>query len=64
MTITATTPCPENEILDDLFHGCAVTAFVEQARLVVDWPNIEHVRRRAFDLYERALSERARSHRP
>jgi len=46
------------DVLDDLFHGCALAAFVEQAQQVGDWPDLERVRRQAFDLYERALSER------
>jgi hypothetical protein len=58
--ITAvTTSWTDDAILDDLFHGCALAAFVEQASVTRGWPDIEHVRRHAFALYERSLSERA-----
>lgn len=49
----------DDSCLDDLFHGCALFAFVEQARLVGDWPDTLQVRQRAYDLYENALSERS-----
>lgn len=39
----------------DLFHCCALTAFVEQARLQQVWPDLETTRRRACRLYEEAL---------
>jgi len=44
-----------NDILDDLFHGCAFAAFMEQAVLTGDYPCPERTRRRAFQLYEQAL---------
>lgn len=50
---------PEN-VLDDLFHGCALAAFVEQACRAGGWPESEDVRRQAYDLYEQSLSERSR----
>jgi hypothetical protein len=45
-------------ILDDLFHGCALTAFVEQAMAQQDWPDSESTRQRAFKTYEDALKEK------
>lgn len=46
------------EILDDLFHGCAWAAFVEQAVATRELPDVEMTRRRAFELYEEALAEK------
>lgn len=46
-------------ILDDLFHGCALAAFVEQACKARGWPDGEEVRRRAYALYEQSLSDRS-----
>lgn len=59
MSIAEPTRWPDIEILDDLFHGCALAAFVEQACLLGGWPDIEKVRRHAFMLYEHSLSRRA-----
>lgn len=44
--------------LDDLFHGCAFAAFVEQAVELGAWPSSEATRRRAYQLYEQALASR------
>lgn len=49
-----------NDILDDLFHGCAFAAFLEQAALSRGVPCREATRRRAFQLYEQALTEKNR----
>ncbi len=49
-----------DDILDDLFHGCAFAAFVEQAALVSGHPCPEATRRRAFQLYEQALADKNR----
>lgn len=49
-------------IWDDLFHGVALVAFVEQAILAKDWPNSEAVKRHAYRLYEETLAERAGDH--
>ena len=46
------------DILDDLFHGVALQAFLEQARFRQGWPDAEDTRRLAFRLYEEALAER------
>ena len=44
-----------NNILDDLFHGCALAAFVDQAVIDQGPPDPESTRRRAYDYYEEAL---------
>jgi len=49
-----------DEILDDLFHGCALAAFVEQAVADRGWPAPETTRVQAFCLYEEALTDRNR----
>lgn len=49
-----------NDILDDLFHGCAFAAFVEQAAIERDWPDPEATRIRAYRHYEEALAARNR----
>lgn len=48
------------DLLDELFHGCAWAAFVEQARIERGWPDRESTRRRAYRLYEDALAEKSR----
>jgi hypothetical protein len=48
----------EESILDDLFHGCALRAFVEEAVRTGVWPDAEATRRAAYELYERALAEK------
>ena len=52
---------PGFDPLDDLFHGAAFTAFVEQAALTGGPPDMEATRRRAFELFEQALAEKHRS---
>jgi hypothetical protein len=47
-----------DDILDDLFHGCALAAFLEQAVVEQGWPDAEATRRRAYGLYENALAEK------
>lgn len=47
-------------ILDDFFHACALSAFLEEARAAGTWPDSEAVRRRAYDLYEAGLREKNR----
>jgi hypothetical protein len=47
-----------DEITNDLFHCCALVAFVEQARLQQAWPDQAATRRRAFGLYETELRSR------
>jgi hypothetical protein len=49
-----------DEILDDLFHGCAVAAFVDQAVAQGGPPDREATRLRAYRYYEEALAEKNR----
>ena len=46
----------DSSIIDDLFHGCALAAFVEQAKVHGAWPCPAATRRRANQLYEQALA--------
>lgn len=45
-----------DDLFDDLFHGCALTAFLQQSIHQRDWPCPEATRRRAYRLYEDALA--------
>jgi hypothetical protein len=47
-----------DDILDDLFHGCAFAAFMEQAVLTRGHPCPEVTRRRAYQFYEEELAAR------
>jgi hypothetical protein len=47
-----------DSILDDLFHACALAAFVDQALADRDWPRPEPTRQRAYRSYEQALASR------
>ena len=49
-----------DEILDDLFHGCALAAFIDQAIQERGPPDMEATRRRAFRYYEEELAARNR----
>jgi hypothetical protein len=49
-----------DEILDDLWHGCAFAAFVEQAIAQGGTPDREATRLRAYRYYEEALAEKNR----
>ncbi len=44
-----------DDVLDDLFHGCALAAYLQQASAQRGWPDCEATRSRAFALYEQAL---------
>lgn len=44
------------ELSNNLFHGCALAAFVDQASLEGGWPDPERTRRRAYAYYEAALA--------
>jgi hypothetical protein len=46
-----------DEILDDLFHGCAFAAFVEEAAKVGGPPCADRTRQRAYEYYEASLAE-------
>jgi hypothetical protein len=48
----------DDSIWSDLFHLCALVAFVEQAAAEQGWPDAEATRRRAFQLYEEALADK------
>lgn len=47
-----------DEILDDLFHGCAWAAFIELAVATGRMPDMETTRRLAYRYYEEALAEK------
>ena len=47
-----------DEILDDLFLGCALAAYLEQARIQHGWPDCEPTRKLAYRKYEDALAEK------
>jgi hypothetical protein len=49
-----------DDILDDLFHGCAFAAFIDQALEDSAPPDAEATRRRAYRYYEEALAEKNR----
>ncbi len=46
----------DDDILDDLFHGCAFAAFIDQAIEDRGPPDMEATRRRAFAYYEQELA--------
>lgn len=47
------------DLTRDLFHCCALVAYVEVASETGQWPpDSETVRRRAYDLYEQELREK------
>ena len=48
----------DGDILDDLFHGCALAAYVELAVECGKPPDSDATRRRAYALYEQALASR------
>lgn len=45
-----------DDLLDDLFHGCALVAFLEVARTTGWPPPPEATRALAYELYEDALA--------
>ncbi len=45
-----------DDLLDDVFHGCAFAAYVELAAECGGVPDEEATRRRAFHYYEEALA--------
>jgi hypothetical protein len=47
-----------DDILDDLFHGCALIAYIDQAIEEQGPPDCERTRRRACRYYEEALAEK------
>jgi hypothetical protein len=53
----------QDEILDDLFHTCALTAFLEEAHAQQGWPDLDATRRRAYAYYEEELAIKSRQRR-
>lgn len=51
---------PDDDILDDLFHGCAFAAFIDQAIEEGGPPHLEATHRRAFAYYEQELAAKNR----
>ncbi len=47
-----------DEILDGIFHGCALAAYLDRAEAEQGWPSSEATRRRASQLYEHSLRAR------
>ncbi len=44
-----------DDILDDLFHACSLTAYLQQAQIQQNWPDSEATRQRAYAYFEEAL---------
>lgn len=40
--------------MDDIFHNCALMAFVDEARIAQNWPDSNKVKARAYRYYEEA----------
>lgn len=53
-----------DDILFDLFHNCALIAFVEQANAQQGWPDCEATRLRAFSHFERVLPKERKDRGP
>lgn len=51
----------DDDIMDDLFLGCALAAFLEEAISRKGPPSMEATRLRAYRLYEESLAERQTS---
>ena len=52
-----------DDILDNLFHGCAWAAFIDQAVEEGGPPDMEATRRRAYRYYEEELAKKERNRR-
>jgi hypothetical protein len=50
--------CNLDDIFDDMFLGCALAAYLEQARIQQGWPDCEPTRELAYRKYEDALAEK------
>lgn len=48
----------DDSLLDDLFTGCAIAAFVEEAQIAGRLPAEEATRLRAYAYYEAALAQK------
>jgi hypothetical protein len=53
-----------DDILDGLFHGSALAAFLDQAQEERGWPSVEGTRRRAFAYYEDELAKKNAAKKP
>lgn len=40
--------------MDDIFHNCALRAYVDEAKIAQGWPDSDKVRQRAYRYYEEA----------
>jgi hypothetical protein len=49
-----------DDIWDDLFHGCAWAAYIDQAHAKPGRPDSETTRQRAFQYYEEELAKKNR----
>ncbi len=54
----------DDSILDDLFAGYALAAFLQQSHAEQGWPDSEATRRLAYRFYEDALAEKNGRPRP
>jgi hypothetical protein len=52
-----------SELLENPFHGAALTAFVEQAQRQQGWPCPDATRRLAYQYYEAELAASPRNRR-
>jgi hypothetical protein len=51
----------DDDIMDSVFHGCALAAYLQVAAELNCWPPpAESTRLRAYDLYEEALAKKNR----
>ena len=50
----------DDDIMDSLFHGCALAAYLDQAAEQQGRPDSVATRQRAYDYYEKALAEKNR----
>lgn len=50
----------DDDIWDDVFHGCAFAAFIDQAIADQGSPDPEATRRRAYRYFEEALAQKDR----
>ena len=40
--------------MSDIFHSCALRAFIDEAVIAQNWPDSDKVQRRAYRYYEEA----------
>lgn len=51
-----------DDLLDDLFHGCALAAFIERAAIEQALPHPDTTRQLAYRLYEAELARKHDTH--